>query len=623
MKNLLTTRRLQGAAGVALFLGILIAANVLLGQVRLRRDATQDRLYTLSDGTARLLHKLDRPVTLKFYYARSAANLPPPLKNYGDRVADLLKEFVALGKGRVELETYDPKPDSDAEESAQRYGIVGQGADPLSEEGRIYLGLAVVAGAKEEVLPFLSPVNEDQLEYQITRAIYETTRERKPRLGLLTPLPVMGGQPPMNFGMPQQQPQPPWYFMEELKGLYEIVTIGREATEIPADLNALLVIHPQQLGDALPYALDQYVLRGGRLLAFMDPQCLIASQGGNPMMMAGGSGSDLNTLTKAWGLELKPGKVLSDPYLATRGSFRRGQAPESNPTWLTLRAENINSNDVTTSSLRDLLLPCAGGFTGQPAAGLTMTALLQPTASAGFVDAMAAGLGSDAALNTVERSSPPPLLALRLQGKFKTAFPAGNPAVTNQLSQTASLKESTTNGTVVLVADVDMLHDAFCLARGEVFGQPVYQMRNHNLSFLFNMLEQLTGSQDLIGLRSRSSYERPFERVIALESRAAEQWRAEEKRLNDVLQDAQRRLSELQRTKDPSQQVILSAEQKSEIEKFRQETVRTRQQLKEVRKSLRRDVEQLGLRCKIINLAGMPLLVILFGVARAVRRRRT
>ena len=622
MKNLVTTKRLQGAAGVALFLGILIAANFLLGQVRLRKDVTQDRLYTLSDGTARMLRKLDRPVILKFYYSRSVADLPPPVKNYGDRVADLLKEFVALGHGRVVLETYDPKPDSDAEESAQRYGITGQGQDLLSEDGRIYLGLAVVAGAREAVLPFLSPVNEDQLEYQIIRAVFETTRERRPRLGLLTTLPVMGGQPPMNFGMPPQRPPPPWYFMEELKSLYEIVTVNPEATEIPAGLDALLVIHPQQPSDALLYALDQHVLRGGRLLAFLDPQCLIQSQGGNPMAMAGGNSSDLNKLTKAWGVELKPGKVLADPYLATRVPSRSGQAPENNPAWLSLRSDNINSNDVATSSLRTLLLPCAGGFTGQPAAGLTLTPLLKPTASAGFVDAMAASFGGDSALNSMERISPPPLLALRLQGKFKTAFPAGNPAVTNQLKQTASLKESATNGTAVLVADVDLLHDAFCLARGEIFGQQVVQLRNHNLSLLFNVIEQLTGSQDLIGLRSRTAYERPFDRVLALESRASEQWRAEEQRLNDVLQDAQRKFTELQRTKDPSQQVILSAEQKSEIEKFRQETVRTRQQLKEVRKSLRRDVELLGLRCKLVNLAGVPVLLVLFGVVRALNRRK-
>ncbi|MCX6998572.1 MAG: Gldg family protein [Kiritimatiellaeota bacterium] len=622
MKNLLTTRRLQGAVGVALFLGILITANFLLGQVRRRTDITQDRLYTLSDGTARMLHKLDRPVTLKFYYSRSVTDLPPPIKNYGDRVADLLKEFVALGKGRVELETYDPKPDSDAEESAQRYGITGQGQDLLSEEGRIFLGLAVVAGAKEAVLPFLSPSNEDQLEYQITRAIFETTRERRPRLGLLTALPVMGGQSPMNFGMPPQRPQPPWFFMEELKSMYEIVTVSPEAPDIPADLDALLVVQPPSGNDTLLYALDQFVRRGGRMLAFLDPQCLVQAQSGNPMMMAGGTGSDLNKLTRAWGVELKPGKVLADPYLATRASLRSGQAPENNSTWLSLRGQGINSNDVTTSSLRTMLLPCAGGFTGQAAAGLTLTPLLQPTASAGFVDAMAASFGSDSALNTVEPVSPPPLLALRLQGKFKTAFPAGNPAVTNQLAQTAALGDSATNGTVVLVADADMLYDAFCLARGDIFGQQVYQMRNHNLSFLFNALEQLTGSQDLIGLRSRSSYERPFDRVLALESRAAEQWRAEEKRLNDVLQDAQRRLDELQRTKDPAQQVILSAEQKSAIEKFRQESVRTRQQLKEVRQSLRRDVELLGLRCKLINLAGVPALLVLFGVARALSRRK-
>jgi len=622
MKNLLTTRRLQGAAGVALFLGILVAANVLLGQVRLRRDVTQDRLYTLSDGTARVLAQLDRPVTLKFYFSRSAAGLPLPIKNYGARVADLLKEFVAVGRGRVELETCDPQPDSDAEESAQRYGILGQGGDQLSAEGQIYLGLAIVAGAKEEVLPFLSPSNEDQLEYQITRAIYETTRERKPRLGLLTALPVMGGQPPMSFGMPQQ-PQPAWYFTDELKDMYDLVTVSRDATEIPADLDALLVIHPQQLGDALQFALDQYVLRGGRLLVFEDPQCLVQGQSGNPMMMSGGTGSDLNTLTKAWGFELKPGKAVSDPELATRASFRRGQQPENNPTWLSLRPGNINSNDVATSALRSLLLPCAGGFVGQPAAGLTLTPLLQPTAAAGFVDAMAAGFGADTALNTVEHVTPPPLLALRLQGKFKSAFPAGNPTVTNQLPHAVSLKESITNGTVVLVSDVDMLYDAFCLARGEIFGQPVYQLRNHNLSFLFNMLEQLTGSRDLIGLRSRSSYDRPFERVQALEGRAAEQWQAEEKRLNDALQDAQRRLNELQRTKDPAQQVILSPEQKAEIEKFRQETVRTRQQLKEVRKNLRRDVLRLGLDCKLINLGAMPALVILFGVGRALRRRRS
>ena len=615
-----------GLAGVFVFLGILVAINLLLSQVRVRKDVTKDRLYTLSQGTRDLLGQLPREVTLKFYYSKSTDGLPMPLKQYAQRILDLLREYEQAAGGKLALEVLDPQPDSDEEEWAQRFGLQPQ---PLGGLGgaEFYLGLTASAGAQEAVIPLFSPSQEPQLEYLLTRLLGEVTRTSKPRIGVLSSLPVMGmGANPMSFGMPQRGP-PPWTLINELRTQYEVVQIDPNDPQLPEDLSSLLVIHPKNFADPTLYAIDQFVLKGGRLIAFIDPLSL-AEQEVQPNqmgMMMGGNNSDLNKLTSAWGLTYDGGRVVADLRAATRVRTGDGRA-ERNVGWLSLRREQMSDSELATASLEFLMLPFAGAFSGQAAPGLTLTPLLQASAGAGYTDALTMSMPAGGRPPTIAAATNQPYIAVRLSGTFKTAFPDGAPRdpsehAPNPPPAAPGLKESKQPGTVVLVGDVDMIYDRFAVERTPFFGREMVQMANDNLSFVLNLVEQLSGNPALVSLRSRGSYERPFTRVIALEEKAQQQWQEQEQKLQEKLEAAQQRINELQAGKDSTQKFVLSAEQQREIDQFRQDMFETRKQLKEVRKSLRGDIEALGGKLKWINIGLMPALVALFGLGYGLRRR--
>ncbi len=330
--------------------------------------------------------------------------------------------------------------------------------------------------------------------------------------------------------------------------------------------------------------------------------------------------SDLNKLTKAWGLEMQTGKLAADESAATMLNAGGGRA-ERNAAFLSLHPANINHDEIATSSLGDVMLPFAGAFEGKPAEGLKETVLLHTEAD-GFLTDTYAAQGGEIKIPDAKETLP---LAVRLQGHFKTAFPDGQPVEgTNQtVSAKQGLKESAKPGVVVLVADVDLLADRFALRSMNVFGQQIQQPRNDNLAFALNLAEQLSGSEALIGLRSRGSFDRPFDRVADLEKQAQIKWQAEEDRLNQKLQAAQSRIQALQQTKPDGQQQIMTLEQATEIKKFREEVFQTQKALKEVRKNLRSDIERLRMHLKVLNIAAVPLLVALFGILRGLWIKKT
>ncbi len=613
----------SSTAGVLILLGILIALNVVFSPVRMRTDVTQDKLYTLSDGTKTLLGELDRDVTLKFYFSKSNERLPIPLKNFASRVRDLLGEYKSRAGGHLVVEEFDPKPDSDAEEWAQRYGLQGQTLDLFGIGGGLYFGIVAVSGNHEAVIPMITPDVEPQLEYMLTRMISEVSREKTAKIGLMSALPVQGGggNPFMGGG------QPGWAAVAELGRQAEVQPIEMDAESIPEDIDTLVVIHPAGISDNTLYALDQFVLRGGRLMAFVDPMCIAAQESASPQMQMYGmpppqESSDLNTLTRAWGIELLSGKLAADEAAAALLNAGGGRA-QRNAAWLLLRSTNINHDEVATSSLDDIMLPFAGAFKGEPVEGLRMTKLLY-TAPDGFLcDVYSARTG---AIKIPAKTEELPL-AIRLQGHFQTAFPNGKPADESNTNQTVvaqqGLKESSQPGVVVLIADVDMLADQFALQQIHVFGQQIQQPRNDNMAFALNLTEQLTGSEALIGLRSRGSFDRPFDRVVNLEKQAQIKWQAEEERLNEKLKIAQSRIQAMQQTQEDGSQQFITSEQAGEIRKFREQVFQTQKALKEVRKNLRSDIESLGLRLKVLNIAAVPLFVALFGILRGLWIKKT
>lgn len=618
---------LTGAAGLLATLAVLILLNVVAGSLRIRADLTADKLYTLSPGTRALLHGLERDVTLKLYFSRSADAAPLAFKDYGRRIVDLLREYATEGGARVTLEVLDPQPDSEAEEGAQRYGLSSTRLDPAGERAPVYLGLVALSGAKESVIPFFSPADEPQLEFLITRLIHEVTTPRKPKVGLISPLPLLGALPTY---LATGQQQDPWILIQELRSIAEIVELPGALAEVPADIDTVLVVHPRNIPDTALYALDQFVLRGGRLIAFTDPQCLTELESQSRALRDPFSvRSDLNRLTSAWGITMETERVVADASAATRVTMPDGTVDQHRG-WLTLRPEFFNTKDVTLAALGVLQLPMAGWFRVEPKEGVTVTPIITASADAGSMSSAEATMGSAAGFSSFRKENEPLYIALRASGNFKTAFPDGRPAGSPDQPQDAAgvptnrphRVQSEREGMVVLVADVDLLFDAFAARRLPIFGRGVYQLMNDNLNFAANIVGQLAGGDALMSLRGRGQFDRPFTRVLALQAAAQERWRQEELKLQERLRLTQMKLDELQAVKSEDQKLIISPEQRKEIESFRQQLSDTRRELKAVRKNLRREIETLGLRVKAINTAGMPAVVILFGLVHGWRRRR-
>ncbi len=615
-----------GILGVAIVLGIIIAANAIVSQFNgFRLDMTEENLYTLSDGTRSMLADLERDVTLKFYYSRSGDGTPIPIKQYAQRIQDLLREYESADGGKLVLDIFDPKPDSDEEEWAQKYGLTPQSLGMFGGPS-FYFGIVAVSGANEAAIPFLDPGAEPRLEYLVTRLVHEVSRTDKPKIGVMSSLPIMG-TPAMPYGPQPQQGAPPWIFVRELENMYDVVEVKSTVETIPEEITALFVVHPKDFPDSVIYAIDQFVLQGGKLLLFVDAMCMTDPGAGGGQFGPMQSGSDLNKLTGAWGLELEAGKVAGDKNAATQLNVGGGSV-DTIISWLSLRNDQINREEISTSMLEFVMLPFPGLWKGEPAEGLELTSLAGTSDNSGVINTFQAMGASAAMREALEKRDPAPLIA-RLQGSFKSAFPDGRPSDTPEneegpapAANESHLTESSVDSVVILVSDVDMIADQYSVQVRNFFGQQIAEPINDNLNLVLNFAEQLSGSDSLIGLRSRGTYQRPFTRVNELEAKAQEQWKLEEQKLQTKVQDAQQRLRDLQRGKDEDQKLILSPEQQAEIKKFNEELFDYRQQLKEVRKNLRKEIESLGVTLKVINIAAVPLLVAVFGIVRGVQRRK-
>lgn len=623
---------LFSAAGVAVMFLIVVALYIIAGVFRARFDLTEEKLYTLSSGTKAILTKLDTPVEIRFYCTQDSKEMPVQLKTYADRVEDLLNEYKKNSRGNIVLKKLNPLPDSDAEDSANLDGVEGVAFNMTSD--KVYLGLSVSQLDAKVAIPFLSPERERLLEYDISRAIARVTSPAKPVIGLMSPLPIMGEFNPMMMRMGQMQRQDPWVFVGELKRDFEVKTVEMTTDQIPEDIKVLVVVHPKAITDKAQYAIDQFVLRGGKLVAFVDPYSLVDSRntpGMNPMQAAQVPGSTMDKLFKAWGIEFDNSKVIADMNLVTR--INRGNRPEPAPAVLSLTPVALNRDDVVTSEVDNALIPFSGAFTGTPAEGLKQDVLIKTTKDSQLIDRFMAEFAGEQTVKDFAASGKEHALAIRLTGKFKTAFPEGKPkdtAATDEnkpepapaAATAPHLKEAAADGAVILVSDSDFLYDQFSVQIQEFFGQRIIQPRNGNLNLVQNMVEQMAGDSNLIAVRSRATMKRPFTLVGQMQTQAEERYRSKIKDLETSLQEAQNRLNELQKTKESGQRFILSPEQQAEIKNFQQKQAEVKKELKEVRKNLRQDIDSLENRLKWINIAGMPLLVTISGVSLALIKKK-
>lgn len=623
-KNSLETW-LYSSLGVLAMLGVVIIFNALASRVKTRVDLTAERAYTLSPGTRAILKKLDTPVQIRFYCTRGDSRMPVGLKTYAQRVEDLLGEYRQASRGQIEVQKLDPAPDSDAEDSAKLDGVEGQGrlgAEP------VYLGLCVSMLDQKEAIPFLSPSRERLLEYDISRAISRAVNSDKPVIGVMSPLPITG-QPmnPMMARMGQSGGTPPWFLYRELQRDFTLQKVEMAADKIPDEIKVLLLVHPKGITDAAQYAIDQFVLRGGKLIAFLDPLGVLDRTAMGGPMAASSSSSSLDKLLKAWGLGFDSAKVAAD--LDFLGQTREGRQPAV----LALTEKAINRDDIITADADNLFLIFAGVFTGKPAAGLKETVLLHTSKNSQLVEGMAAQFGGEQLVQDFRPSDQEQPLALRLTGKFKTAFPEGKPGAPKADDKTpapaaeAGLKESKGDGAVVLVGDSDFIQDQVAVQEtiNPFGGERLAMPSNGNLAFVQGAVEQLAGDSNLIGVRSRASRERQFTVVKQMQARAESAYRSKIKELEGSLAEAQTKLNELQRNKadkNGGQRFILSPEQQREIENFRKKEADVKTQLKAERKSLRTEIDSLENRVQWINIALMPALVAAAGVGLALVRRQ-
>ena len=611
----------KGVVGLVLVGAIAASSVVILANLPLRCDMTAENLYTLSKGSKAVLGQLTEDVTLKYYVSSSSAEMPMALKTYAQQVGNLLKEYERAGGGRLVVEEYDPKPDSDAEEWAQRYGVEPQtGGNPFGQG--IYFGVVAVCGDREETLGVLSPRTESTLEYDLTRLVTRVAWPERPVVGVMTSLPdVLGGQMnPMMIQMGQRPPQG-WAAFSELAKDYDVRTVEPDAEKIDDDVKTLVMVHAKNLSDKALYAIDQFVLRGGKLVACVDPFSIKDMQSSrsqqNPMMgqMGGDGPSTLGKLFDAWGVKFEEGKISCDLEAATKLNNGQGGV-ESNPAFLSLGTANMDKGDLIVADLTNVMFPFAGAFTFEKK---DMDISFEPVITTSkdnscSTDKMAMQYGGmkDMVPDGKER-----ILAARLSGTFKTAFPKG-PDGTNDVSK--ALAEG--KGNVLLFADSDFLADDFCVRMMRTPFGSIPQLINENLTLFSNAMEQFAGREELIGVRSRGASDRPFTVVNELEAEATKKWQAREAAFQEELQQTQQRLSALQKEKKGGERFILSKEQQDEIVKLRKSQAETRKQLKNVRKELTSDIDSLGLRLKIINIALVPVLVVLFGLLRGYLRRK-
>ena len=622
-----THKKSLGGTGLiilgALFLTLTILNAVVFRGIRL--DLTENQLFTISEGTRNILTKIDEPVNLYLFYSDKAAEDIPYLRTYARRVRELLQEFVLESDGRLRLTEIDPVAFSEEEDRASQYGLqavsLGTTGDP------IYFGLAGTNSIDDlEIISFFQPDRETFLEYDVAKLVYTLAKPQKPVVALLSSLPMTSG-----FDPATGQPRQPWVVASQIEQLFELRTLDGGLTAVDDDVDLLVLVHPKALSDQTLYAIDQFVMRGGKLMVFVDP----LSDAELPRDMAGASAalfqdrsSDLERLFGAWGIEYDADDVVLDQLNALTVNAGLGQPPSRHLAMLGIREQGLATDDVITADLSGVNLGSAGYLGVSADSGLEMVALVQSSDSAGIVAAEGLKFLPDPAtlqddfMPTGERY----VMGARFAGMLTSAFPEGPPPADVEESAAPPDHIAATDepANLIVVSDTDILTDRMWVQVQNFLGQRLFNAFAGNGALVVNALDNLLGSSDLISVRSRGTYSRPFDRVEALRADADARYRAEEQSLQQKLDETERRLTELESAKDQENLLIISPEQQAELLRFQDEKLRIRKALRDVRRDLDRNIENLGTTLKIINIALVPVLlsigVILMAAVRTRRR---
>jgi len=598
------SRKMYSTSGLGLlviaFLAFTLMNNTLFSNIRL--DLTENSLYTLSDGSREIVQSIDEPINLYFFFSDKASQDLTALRAYAVRVQELLQEYaLAAGSGKIQLEVIDPEPFSESEDQAAGFGLQSV---PVSTAGdELYFGL-VGTNALDDVvvIPFFQPDKEEFLEYEISKLIQGLILHRKPVVGLIASLPVQG-----DVNMSTFQTSPAWVVIAQLEQLFSIEKIEDDAVELADEIDLLLVIHPKNLSDALLFSIDQFIMRGGKLLAFVDPLAETdRPTQANPMMPAPptGQASDLDKLMEPWGIQLRDNVVLGDSQTALSVGGPDG-APVRHLAIVGMGPDNFSSEDVVTADLENINFATAGIIDIDEESSVRVDPLIRSSEYSMPLDSFQFQfLRNPADLQkTFSPTGERYLIAVRLSGKARSAFPDGIDGYDGELvSETEDLN-------VILVADTDLLSDRLWVQVQNFFGQQIATPWANNGDLIVNALDNLGGSSALISIRSRGRFTRPFGVVQDLRREAETRYLQNANDLQARLAETESKLGELQSTTSNENILSLSPEQETAIIQFQDEKLRIRKQLRDVRHQLNEDIDTLGSTLKFLNIALVPLLL--------------
>lgn len=597
-------------------IGLLLLALVFLVGVTLisllpslRLDLTQNRLYTLSAGTEKILGNLAEPLNLYLFFSVEATAGVPPLRTYGARVEEMLAEFSRHSQGKLKVTVIDPLPFSEQEDRATGFGLspinLGNGGEP------IYFGIGGTNGVgDEQILPFLDPSKEAFLEYDLAKLVYTLAHPTKQVVGLLSSLPLTRGFDPLT-----QQVQAPWVIGEQLGQLFDLRILSPQVTGFDPDLQVLMLVHPKNLSEETLYAIDQFILRGGRTLIFVDPWADM--DGGDPL----DKGSTLEPLFSAWGLGFDRTGLVGDNVNALRVSGVNGQ-PVRHLGILGVGSEGLAKGDVITRGLNTVNLAFTGHLTARRGGATRLTPLLWSSLEAALIPVERLVAGSDPA--TLRAGFAPTgvayTLAARVRGKLPSAFPARGGGGHLPTAQGAV--------NLVVVADTDLLADRLWVQTQNLLAQRLSTPFANNGDLVVNALDNLLGSGDLIGMGSRATFQRPFTRVETLRRGAETRFLAAEEGLKNALATTDNRLRQLQAERQDGGGALLSPSQRAEVQRFAARRLQLRRELRQVQRRLDQDIQRLGTWVKVLNVALVPLIIsllslLLWTLERRGQRRRT
>lgn len=629
-------RRTLSIGGLVLAAVFFLALNVLSGQVfrGAQLDLTEGRIYTLSDGTRQILRSLKEPLTLRFFLSRELLEQSPSFKNYAKSVQELLERYAALSNANLKLEIIQPESFSPEEDRAVGFGLQGV---PLTQAGNLgYFGLAATNTTDDlGVIPFFSRARERFLEYDLSRLIQNLANPKKKKIGFNTSLPI-DADPIRRYR--------PWQIIKQMREFFDVERVTLE-DPVPDDIDVLLVIHPRDMDDTDRYYIDQYVMRGGKTMIFVDPFSEEATRGNAMQRQPPDTGSSLDKLFNAWGILFDKNKVLGDRIAAQRVSAGKDALGRPVITdylaWMTMSGERLARNDVILGELEQINIATAGFIETEEGANLKVEPLITSSKESMVIDAEKVRKDPNPArlLKDFKSADRNFIIAARISGRLKSAFPKGPPkdetrdeirkSRLEKGEEVAELKphlaESAKPANLIVVADTDILADSFWVQERDFFGQNIIIPTANNGDFVINALDNLAGSSELISLRSRGVTARPFHVVEAIAREAELRYRSKEQALLEKLKEVEGKLKGLQTKETPEgkgQNVILSSEQKAAIEKFRVESIKTRQELRAVQRALRSDIDRLEARLKVINIGLIPIVVVVFAVGLGLVRRR-